>query len=171
AVEVRGASNVVGGLSAADRNVIVDGLAVNFAGPGGANDNVVEGNFIGTNAAGTAALGGTGMWGGKANNKTVGGTDPGAGNLISGNTGNGIQVDSNAVGTVIRRNLVGTNIFGTAAIPNTSAGMQIYGPGTVIGGTAIGVGNYVSGNAGDGIRLQTDHAVVQGDQSPRAGRR
>ena len=164
AVEVRGANNVVGGLSAADRNVIVDGVYVNYFGLGGASDNVVEGNFIGTNAAGTAALGGIGMQVGKATNTTIGGTDPGATNLISGNAGNGIEVNSNAVGTVIRRNLVGTNIFGTAAVPNTSAGMQIYGPGTVIGGAAIGVGNYVSGNSGDGIRLQTDHAVVQGNQ-------
>ena len=57
-----------------------------------AGSNTVEGNYIGTNAAGTAALGnGTGLsdvpagvFIGGSNNQ-VGGTAAGAGNVISGN--------------------------------------------------------------------------------------
>ena len=55
---------------------------------GGSSDNLVEGNLIGTNAAGTAAVGngdsGVLIDGGSANN-TIGGTAIGAGNMISGN--------------------------------------------------------------------------------------
>jgi CSLREA domain-containing protein len=157
AVEIRGGSNTVGGSTAADRNVIADILFVNNFGGSGAPNNVVRGNYLGLNAAGTAGIGGgAGLWLGKSTNTTVGG------NVISGNTGNGIQVDINATGAVIRGNYFGTNAAGTAAVPN-GAGLQVYGPGTVIGGTAPGEGNVVAGNTGDGIRLQTDHAVVAGN--------
>jgi len=81
-------NNLIGGTSSAARNVIsgngFDGVEV--AGEG----NQIQGNFIGTNASGSAALpnGVNGIdIGGSAQsgNNTVGGTAPGAGNLISGN--------------------------------------------------------------------------------------
>ena len=54
----------------------------------GGSGNVVQGNFIGTNPAGTAAIG-TASWQISSvtgfTNNLIGGTAPGAGNLISGN--------------------------------------------------------------------------------------
>src|SRR5262249_6167210 len=58
-------------------------------------NNLIAGNYIGTNAAGTAALanGGDGVFIASSNN-TIGGTAPGAGNLVSGNAGVGIRLTS-----------------------------------------------------------------------------
>ena len=79
------------------------GLVINrFGGDGieitgsGASNNAVLGNFIGTNAAGTAALGnGTGVViDNGASNNTIGGTGAGAGNVISGNSVDGIDIGS-----------------------------------------------------------------------------
>ncbi len=53
--------------------------------------NLIQGNRIGTNAASTAALGnGPGVDLNETHGNTIGGTAAGAGNVISGNNGNGI---------------------------------------------------------------------------------
>ena len=85
----------------------------------GASGDVVQGNYIGTTAAGTAALGniGSGIAVTGGTNDTIGGTAIGAGNVISGNTTAGITLD-NASGVVILGNLIGTNATGTARVPN-----------------------------------------------------
>ena len=82
-------SNTIGGSAAGARNVI----SGNFS--GGVDvvfqfslNNVVKGNYIGTNALGTAALGNTGggvILEGAVVTRLVGGTGAGEGNLISGN--------------------------------------------------------------------------------------
>src|SRR5205823_9348893 len=85
------ANNVVGGVTAGDRNVISgnDGPGVRLAGPT-ATGNQLLGNFIGTNAAGTLGLGNAGdgvfITGGASSN-TIGGTVAAAGNVISANGG------------------------------------------------------------------------------------
>ena len=58
-------------------------------------DNLVEGNYIGTDYLGTEALGniqGGISIGDAATNNTVGGITPGARNLISGNYGDGVSI-------------------------------------------------------------------------------
>jgi titin len=78
---------------------------------------------------------------------------PGAGNVISGNVQNGIQVNG-STGTVIQANLIGTNAAGTAAFANGADGIQIqYGSNNTIGGTSPGQGNTIAYNAGDGVHL------------------
>ena len=79
-------------------NCVVRGLVINrfevsgifmFSGTG----NVIEGNFIGTDAAGTADLGNGGSAGvflSAENGALIGGPLPAARNLISGNDGDGI---------------------------------------------------------------------------------
>jgi trimeric autotransporter adhesin len=86
---------------------------------------VVEGNYIGTNAAGDAALGNA--YGGldmAGSNNTIGGTDPGAANVISGNGGVGLQLDTPAQ---VYGNLIGTDAAGLQAIHNTT-GILLAGP-------------------------------------------
>lgn len=117
----------------------------------------VAGNLIGTTASGTAALPNTGS--GIAlhfvGEGTIGGFSGGdllAGvNVISGNIGAGIYVDSE--GATIRGNLIGTDISGKFAVPNGS-GIVIAGRShNLIGGSGFAVGNIISGNLGAGINF------------------
>ena len=80
-------NNTIGGVALGDGNVIsgnVYNIDINGV-AGTASGNVVEGNRIGTNAAGSAVIGGSyGVYLADATDSTIGGTAPGAGNLIAG---------------------------------------------------------------------------------------
>ena len=120
------------------------------------NDNIIEGNRIGTNAAGTAAIpnSGPGVAIQDAEFSTIGGTAVGAGNLISGNMGPGIQLTGDASGTTIQGNFVGTNATGSSAIANGGGGVVISStPGTTLGGATAAARNVISGNLGHGVSL------------------
>src|SRR5262249_46881449 len=74
--------------------------------------NVVQGNYLGTNPAGTAAVpnSGPGVTVYQADSAMIGGTAPGAGNLISGASNNGasgVEVLTSG-NTHIVGNLIGT---------------------------------------------------------------
>jgi hypothetical protein len=121
------------------------------------NDNLVEGNRIGTTADGTAAvpnrLNGVFVWDGASDN-TIGGTAPGAGNLISGNGGNGIEITDQGADNVVAGNRIGTTADGTAALPNNGpAGIYIHkgSSNNTVGGTATGAGNVIAYNHGVGV--------------------
>src|SRR5262249_52449770 len=122
-----------------------------------ANGNLIQGNLIGTNPNGTVSLGnGTGVLIGFSNaaGNTLGGNTPGTANLISGNFGDGVLFNpSLGPGNVVMGNLIGTDITGKKALANSQDGIEISGSGVVIGGTAPGDGNVISGNAGDGILM------------------
>src|SRR5262249_2486997 len=98
-------SNTVGGTTGLARNII-SGNIFGSAQPGVGVDifgdmataNLIQGNFIGTNANGTAAINhgspsitgnGHGVMIDGASGNTVGGAIPGARNIISGNSGDG----------------------------------------------------------------------------------
>jgi len=164
-----GPSNTVGGLSAAERNVISGNNAYGVL-IRNANSNV-QGNYIGTNAAGTATLGNSqagifidGTFGGSITNNTIGGTSAGARNLISGNGENGIFINGNgATGNNIQGNYIGTNVNGTAKIGNALAGIAIGSNGNTIGGTSAEARNILSGNNREGIYISGTSNVVQGN--------
>lgn len=143
------------------------GLVINgFSGAGvqiqsTATDNVIRGNFIGTNPAGSAAdANGVGIDIKSAKN-TIGGPDAKDGNVISGNTGAGIAItDAAATENFIRRNKIGTNAAGTGNVPNGGAGVLISaGSKNQIGGTFTGSGNTIKGNTGAGISITGASAV------------
>jgi parallel beta-helix repeat protein len=159
-----GSLNVtVGGTSPAARNVVSGNGQVGIFITSGRN-NVVQGNYVGTNAAGTAALpnGDSGVIVGGTGN-TVGGTAPGAGNLVSGNRLFGVGVSG--VFNLVQGNFIGTDVTGTAALGNGFAGVGAQGNLHTIGGTAPGAGNIISGNGGyAGVRLTGGQAIrVQGN--------
>ena len=167
-------NNTIGGTTAAARNVISanveDGVMLDSS---GASNDVVEGNYIGTTAAGTAALGniGSGIAVTGGVDDTIGGTTAGAGNVISGNTTSGITLD-NASGVVILGNLIGTNAAGTARLPNLQDGISVIDGANndTIGGTTAGAGNLISGNGWDGILVcgvehsGTGNVTIQGNK-------
>ncbi|MDT7041192.1 kelch repeat-containing protein [Candidatus Nitronereus thalassa] len=144
-------NNIIGGNTPAARNVISgNSTGIRFSGAVNTG-NVVQGNFIGTDKDGTGALGNTGdgiVFVGSANGNLIGGTIPGAGNVISGNGDRGIEFQASAgPNNRVEGNLIGTDFTGTSAIGNTSNGILVQANGMIIGGTTEGAGNVISGNA------------------------
>lgn len=158
-----GTANTIGGTFAADRNVI--------SGNGGSgvlvqnsSADVVQGNFIGLSASGTAARGngyGGVVVGMGASNVTIGGTANGAANILSGNAGGpntaGVIVQGNADATAIRGNTIGLGPAGLHPMGNT-VGVIVRGTATntAIGADAKYTGNVLSGNALYGLLVSGD---------------
>jgi len=181
-----GNSNQLGGTAAGEGNVISGngGFGIRISARGavvtGAVGNTVQGNLIGTNGTGTAAvsngLDGVALFG--PHQTTVGGTTAGARNVISGNTNAGVNVSFDttagtrlAADTVITGNFIGTDINGTADLGNVLNGIAIVSStGTIVGGAAAGAGNVISGNNLHGVSFAqiggnpTSGAVVQGNR-------
>jgi CSLREA domain-containing protein len=165
------AGTPLGGTSAAARNLISGnsawGISIFGFGPS-ASGNVVEGNFIGTDVTGLAALGnGQGVTIGAFAN-TIGGTGGEATrNIISGNTKDGVFLQVSATGNVVEGNYIGTDKTGTIALPNLLNGVEIAGASTnMIGGDRAVAGNVISGNGEDGVLITGAAAtmnVVQGN--------
>ena len=154
-------NNTIGGTVAGARNVISgnSGDGVEITGAGSTN-NVVEGNYIGTNAAGSAALAnGTGVLILSTHN-TIGGTTSATRNVISGNTSWGIDLESS--GNLVAGNFVGTNAAGNAPLPNGS-GILISASGNTIGGTIAGASNVISGNTDWGVDVSAGSNLIQGN--------
>ncbi|HEY2952776.1 MAG TPA: hypothetical protein VGK40_09345, partial [Verrucomicrobiae bacterium] len=100
--------NLIGGTNAAARNVIVGNGRGGIEALGLAlSNNVIQGNFIGTDATALLALGnvsfGIHFETGQAN--LIGGTDAGAGNTIAYNAGNGVEISSGAQNAILRNSI------------------------------------------------------------------
>jgi hypothetical protein len=86
----------------------------------------IQGNRIGTNGAGTAALGNanSGIATRDGSTLAIGGTGSGESNLISGNGGAGIET-SLTVGLTVYGNMIGLNLAGANAIGNILVGIVL----------------------------------------------
>jgi hypothetical protein len=174
------AGNLIGGASPGDRNVI-SGNNSNGVALGGANatDNIIRGNYIGTNAAGDGDIGNTDdgvvvsellTGGGMASRTLIGGTFPGTGNVISGNNGSGVSLlGAGSQLNQIQGNRIGTNAEGIAALGNSFHGVLIAffagvqsASNNTIGGDddddgqldgVVNVRNIISGNGRAGIAM------------------
>jgi hypothetical protein len=138
-----GAGNVISGNSLA--GIRVPSGSANFS-PG----HLIEGNWIGTNAAGTGAVANAiGIEVVSVGRVIVGGDTDAARNVISGN-GVGVKIDNTGSGgSGVRRNFIGTNAAGTGPLGNTSHG--VFGSGASLAATAV-ERNVIAHNGGDGIR-------------------
>jgi hypothetical protein len=135
-------NNMIGGATATARNVISGngtGIVIDTA-----NGTLVQGNFIGTNAAGDAPI--VNMFEDfrvvGSNNTLIGGSTatPGTapGNVIASLfIGGGVQ-------TRVQGNLIGTNAAGTAQLAFTSFGVSMWGD-TLLGGSTPDLRNVISG--------------------------
>lgn len=111
-------------------------------------ETIVQGNLIGTDPTGTIALGaGNGIYMNDAVKSQIGGTTQGARNVISGGHDVGIYISGNSTWSIVEGNLIGTELTGTAALPNT-VGLAIDGgsDNTRVGGAGAGQRNVISGN-------------------------
>jgi len=178
-VRLESAGNTIGGTLAGARNIISgnnqNGLFLYLA---GASNNVIQGNFIGTDLSGTVALANSGSGIGITNAlaNLIGGALSGAGNLISGNSNIGIYFEgTGASGNTVQGNYIGTDVTGTSAVANGPAlpvvdiagGIDISSsPSNLIGGTITGAGNLISGNWRDAIAIGGTGAsgnIIQGN--------
>ena len=171
-IENQASNNTVGGTVAAARDIIsgndVYGVCV---GTDGTTGNVVEGDYIGTNAAGTAAVpnGNSGVYVGyNSSFNTIGGTVAGSANVISGNVDNGVAVASGTYSDLVEGDFIGTRFDGTAAVPNGTNGVEIQGGTTsnTVGGTTSSARDVISGNGYAGVLITdsgTSGNVVEGD--------
>src|SRR5262249_43547200 len=162
------------------RNVIsgntLDGVHVQGSTALPATSNVIQGNFIGVGANGHSSIGtrtggtnpgtasGNFVYGVElsgATSTTVGGTAPGAGNVIGFNL-DGVEITNGSQNNLVQGNLIGIGADSTATVGNILHGVAIrssgalsapFGPGqanepgsqnNTIGGTAAGAGNLIA---------------------------
>jgi titin len=157
-------SNTVGGTTLAARNVISGNYYGVVIGNPGTSGNVVQGNLIGVSVNGRTALANTfvglGVTDGATNN-LIGGTGPGAGNLVSANLQYGIFLtDAGTSGNLVQGNLIGTDITGTNALGNGTASfyganveLQLGASCNFIGSTGPGAGNVIAFSSVKGVLL------------------
>jgi hypothetical protein len=168
-----GDDNTIGGTGPGEGNLIsgnaYDGLQLEDgdaedepqgeeAGP--AAGNRVLGNLIGTDQSGNVPLG-NGSNGGlqglvlsDANNSTIGGHEPGAGNVIAANFGEGIQIISGDSNEVLG-NAIGTNMDGDLGLGNGGNGIQIRAGTQNDIGDAFGTSmNTIAYNVEDGVLIE-----------------
>ena len=183
-----GMDNLVGGVTPADRNLFASdandsstsgrvGIQVRTTQAG----TRIQGNYIGTNAKGTAALGnfrGIDLLGFPTADVTIGGLTStpgrGAGNVISGNSSlggisnDGIFITNRPGDLAIQGNLIGLNASGTAALPNGVSGINFQDPvpgssTLLVGGTAANARNVIFNNRIAGIVSNAIGLIVQGN--------
>ncbi len=143
----------IGGTAPAARNVISgNSTGVRIT----AVDTLVQGNFFGTDPGGTLYVnfsGWTGLEIDAGSSTTVGGGASGAGNLVTANSGVGVRLWNWTTGNLIQGNIIGPNHTGIVMLQNGTGIELDRASSTLIGGTAPGLGNVISGNLEDGVRL------------------
>lgn len=158
-ITVLTANNTIGGLTAADRNIIsgnrtsntqfgIDVFGVN------ANGNKIIGNYIGTDVTGSVSLGQAngGIRLASSSGNIIGGPTAAERNIISGNF-EGIDL-SGAHDNKIQGNYIGTKPDGTAGF---SAGYGIWiennAQNNLIGGPNPGEGNLIPASVNRGVAI------------------
>ncbi|MEK7328157.1 MAG: SdrD B-like domain-containing protein [Chloroflexota bacterium] len=160
-LEIRAGSSTVRGLVI---NGFDEGILLDTNG-----NNVVQGNYIGTNVAGTGDLGNlnNGILIQDSANNTIGGTTAAQRNLISGNDGDGIRITGpTSDGNTVQGNYIGTDESGALDVGNSGDGIRIRDgadnnliggtTGTTVGGPCTGACNIIAFND-DGVEV--DNAV------------
>ncbi len=149
-----GNNNVIGGATAAARNLI-SGDTQGAIILSGSDGNQILGNYIGTDVTGTLALNGTGIRSGvnilgpvfsTTSNTVI------SGNLISGNSGAGV-ITTSAGGLLLQGNLIGTQRDGVGALGNNQGVSIPAGNGNLVGGTSPGQGNIIRFSQGFGVSI------------------
>jgi hypothetical protein len=153
--------NTIGGLTPGARNLMSGngsyGLVV---ADGGTSGNVIQGNFIGLNSSGRAPMpngfAGLALWNGASSN-LIGGSLPGAANVISANGTYGLYLsDPGTFGNVVQGNIIGADVTGTNAAGNGFANVIVFGGATsnLIGSAIAGAANLIAfSGTGPGVVL------------------
>jgi hypothetical protein len=162
-VTIGGTANGAGNLISGNASM---GLQID-----GSTNVLAQGNFIGTNAAGTAALPNfNGVAIDYSSDTTIGGTSAEARNIISGNTSTGVYLSAGASGNLVEGNYVGVGADGATALANAiGVWIKLQSANNTIGGLTTtpgtGAGNVISGNTTFGIWIDSDSGgnLVEGN--------
>ena len=136
----------------------------------GASGNQIISNKIGTNSSGTMPLpnNGLGLFISSANT-VIGGSTSEQGNIISGNTLDGIlisNIQADASGATLQNNLIGVGADKITPIGNGRDGIAIFGSSNIIIGGESGLipmfQNIIANNTRNGVSLE-----VQSGETPR----
>ncbi|WP_160167686.1 DUF4347 domain-containing protein [Methylomonas sp. MK1] len=152
-ITIESSGNTVGGTASGAGNLLsgnsYSGVFINGE---SADNNVIQGNYIGTDVSGNAGLAnswdGISVIGG-ADNTVIGGITAAARNIIAGNTEAGVYIsDNGTTGTVVQGNYIGVSTDGVTALGNGIQGVAIENSASsnLIGGTAAGAGNIIANN-------------------------
>jgi CSLREA domain-containing protein len=174
--------NIIGGFRDRQQGNVISGNEKGIYIPYGAGkmhpwpapqSNLIAGNLIGTTSSGGAKLPNeTGIFLENGSKTLVGGSQAGAGNVISGNKV-GIDLGGDSKQSKIQGNFIGTDASGDAPVPNDTGVME-HSQHDLIGGEQPGAGNVISGNEGAGMRVLSyslskrgryeTHAVIKGNR-------
>jgi hypothetical protein len=144
-------NNVIGGTTPGSGNVMSGNNHFGFEVLFGSQNNLVQGNYIGTDATGLVALGnvngGAAFWNAGTGN-VFGGGIAAARNVIAGNLFNGVLVGNATTGAIIQGNYIGLGADGIIALGNGSAGVKVEGgsTNTLIGTDANGTNDVAERN-------------------------
>jgi hypothetical protein len=165
-VEISGGVHV-GGQNPAQRNVISGNTSVQIGlgcGSNGGSNHLIEGNFIGPDATGSATPAGAPATAyGVAlcftvSNVTIGGSVGAARNVISGNGGHGVNVGSSfsldVTSNVIEENFIGVDRTGILPLGNGGFGVRINTPSNSV------IHNVIGANGNHGVDLWGDGTIV-----------
>jgi titin len=155
-------ANTIGGTTSGARDVI-SGSASYGVYINGSSDNVVVGDYLGTDASGLYSK--PNAWGvyvtGGATNNTIGGTTAANRNLISGNAWTGIELNgAGTSGNVVEGNWIGTDSTGNSPLTNPGAGVAISQGAS----SNVVLNNVISGNSLAGVWVSaSSNNVVTGN--------
>ena len=129
--------------------------------PDDTSNNVISGNYIGTDVSGRTAVGNQkGLFlGSRAANNIIGGSTPGSGNVISGNLEEGIWLEGGpdiCWKYQIRGNNIGTDYRGLGPLGNQRDGIHF---SQVAQRNIVGPNNIIAYNGGDGVGVDTGTAI------------
>ncbi len=159
-------TNIIGGVTPASRNIIsgnVYGMDIRNG-----SCNIIEGNFIGTDRTGTNALPNTNYGlAVQSSYNIIGGSTPGARNVISGNVVGVYITSANARFNAVQGNFIGTDVTGMFAVPNSLVGVSVGGQSNLVGGAVstpgAAPGNVISGNTTRGLEFSGSAQRIQGN--------
>jgi CSLREA domain-containing protein len=161
-INIANSSNITIGAAGAGNENVISGFDGDINSSEGVviyhSDTItIKNNYIGTDSTGTVAIpngqqgievcgpiscgGGHGV----TTNLVIGGSNPGEGNVISGNTGAGITLNG-VQGFVLKGNKIGTTTSGLAALPNGNDGINAQG-----GNNFTIIKNTIQNNVNNGI--------------------